>query len=62
MLVFLFEWLFVVAMLVGFGAVGAFAVMPFRERLPFALLASPFAGLLVMAFGTGVAYQLLGQP
>jgi len=61
-LVFLFEWLFVVAMLVGFGAVGAFAVMPFRERLPFALLASPFAGLLVMAFGTGVAYQLLGQP
>jgi hypothetical protein len=49
-------------MLVGFGAVGGFAVLPFRKVLPFAVLASPLAGLLVMALGMGLAYNVVGLP
>jgi hypothetical protein len=55
---FLAEWLFVVAMLVSCGAVGGFAVVPFRYTLPFAVLAAPLAGLLVD--GQDVARQALG--
>lgn len=62
MLAFLTEWLFVGAMLLAFGGVGGFAVAPFRQCRPHIILASPFAGLLVMAFGMSVGYQLLGQP
>jgi hypothetical protein len=51
------ELLFVIAALVGLGAVGGFVVVPFRAALPFAVLAAPFAGLLVLAFGASLAYN-----
>jgi hypothetical protein len=59
---FLAEWLFVVAMLVSCGAVSGFAIVPFRHTLPFAVLAAPLAGLLVMAFGASLVYHVLGLP
>lgn len=60
--VFLAEWLFVLALLVGAGAVGGFVVIPFRSALPFAVMCAPFAGLLVLALGACVAYNVLGLP
>jgi hypothetical protein len=59
---FMVEWLFVLATLVGFGAVGGFVVRPFRAELSFAILAAPFAGLLVTALGAALAYNVLGFP
>src|SRR5688572_2923061 len=49
-------------MLPALGAVGGFVVVPFRQRLPFAGLAAPFAGLLLMGFGGALTYNVLGLP
>lgn len=62
MLAFLTEWLVVIVMLLAFAGVGGFAVVPFRRCRPYAILASPFVGLLVTAFGMSLGYQLLGLP
>jgi hypothetical protein len=62
MYTFFAEWLFVLGMLVGLGLVGGFVVAPFRDRLPFAVLAAPYAGLLIVAFGASLAYDVLGLP
>jgi hypothetical protein len=59
---FVVEWSFVLGMLVGLGLVGGCVLVPFGDRLPFAMLAAPFAGLLVLAFGASLAYNLLGLP
>jgi hypothetical protein len=61
-LAFLTEWLFSLLMLLAFGAVGGFALVPFRAALPFAGLAAPFAGLLLMAFGAALTYNVLELP
>jgi hypothetical protein len=62
MTAFATEWLFLVVMLAGLAAVGGFALVPFRSALPFAALASPLAGLLVMALGGSLGYNVLGLP
>lgn len=62
MYMFLVEWLFVLGMLIGYGVIGGFLVVPFRQALPFGFLAAPFAGLLLMAFGSAFSYNVLGLP
>jgi hypothetical protein len=58
---FLAEWLFVLVILIGYGAIGGFVDVPFRHALPFGALAAPFSGLLLMAFGATFTYDVLGR-
>ena len=60
--VFLIEWLFVIGSLAALSAVGGFALVPYREKLPFVVLAAPFAGMLLLAFGGALGYNVLGLP
>src|SRR5262245_20815096 len=62
MYVFVTEWLFVLAALIGYGAIGGFVVVPFRHALPFGALAAPLSGLLLLAFGASFSYNVLGLP
>jgi hypothetical protein len=62
MYTFFTEWLFVLGMLVGLGLVGGFVVAPFRHKVRFPALVAPFAGLLVLCFGTALGYNFLGVP
>jgi hypothetical protein len=57
MLIFLREWLFVLAMVIALGLVGGFALVPFRAASPFIVLAAPLAGFLLLGLGISSLYS-----
>jgi hypothetical protein len=58
---FLTESIFVLGLLAGLSAAGGFLVLPFRKSRKYVALASPLAGLFVLALGTGACYSVLGK-
>src|SRR5580658_10522423 len=56
---FFIEWLFVVVVLLAAALCGAGVLTPFIKRVPFALLAAPLAGLLLVPWFANAFYSLL---
>jgi hypothetical protein len=59
MLPFVTESLWTISGLVAFGAIGAFAVIPFRSQVSYPLLMAPIAGVLIVGLGAAVLYCLV---
>lgn len=53
------EWLFVLALCLGFAAAGAFAVLPFRRDFAYPALFAPLFGVVLTTLGTVGFYVLL---
>ena len=59
MVLFIKEYLWVLATLFGFSLVGGFILVPFRETLKYPLLTAPLAGMLITALGVSFCYSFL---
>jgi hypothetical protein len=60
MFVFLKEYIFTLLMLMAYGLVGGFSLVPLRHYLKYPILAAPMAGMLLWAMGVFLLYCFVG--
>lgn len=60
--IFLSEWLFIVAVTMLFAVIGGFAIIPFRRAFRYAILLAPMFGLLVGTLGALAFYVFFKAP
>src|SRR5579871_5694975 len=60
MMTFFQEFFITLSVLIAYGLIGGFMMIPFRDKIQFPILASPMAGMLLWAMFGFLFYQMGG--